>query len=344
MTNPKPKKTFMKKIEIFFHKTTLVVAFAAAAGCATTSGNRFDSNEDLKREPDVCVDNTNPIELQKKIPEVAKDFSLMEKLPLTGKPVYDLLMNPVNNIASCIFYVEEGTPSTSTYKYRRIKVASNAGTTLLFHESFHAAQDINRKGLGTNLLTQKDTSAYLLLQEATAAAYEIAARQEAENHRFSFTNTSTNPENKKLTTVSDDPRVRNAFLHAYNEAWKSRPDMESSARAAQALGAGGKAVVRHLLDGKNDAWKSHYSDLVTYNIRNTLHYFKNDALKYVPERHEQRSQIYAKLGYISPLINFVPEEYLGPNAEASIDLCLKNMGIKTIPQPVPPKNPSGPAA
>lgn len=109
-------------------------------------------------------------------------------------------------------------------------------------------------------------------------------------------------------------------------------------REAKALEAGGKAVVRHLLEGKDSAWKNAYAQMTVFNINNNLQFFKNDGRENKPGYEGRRSAIYLNEGYIGPKINFIPDEYLGPDAAQKIDECIRTMGFKfsAVPAATPP--------
>lgn len=322
-----PGKRLKKKAANFLRKGMLITTFGAAAGCSTVPRDYLDK-ELATRQPDVYADTSNVVDFEKKIPSMAKDFSLMSRLPLTGRPVYDLLKNPDNQIRSAMYYTDDTSASTINYYVDNlVVVSSHASTTVTLHEYFHASQNIDKASLRTYSLTQKDAMISVLLTEAAAIAYELAARQESENHRLQFRDTN-------YRTYSDHEENKSAFRSAYNQAWSQHPELDTRTREAKALEAGGKAVVRRLLAGKSATWKETYQSLTVKHISKNLHAFKNDAAKITPQYTELRNEVYARTGHVSSEINFIPDEYLGPQAAEHIDSTLKTMGLREISQPL----------
>ena len=304
------------------------------------------ASEENTMAAEVTVFNANLEEVAKKTPQLYRDLLLMEKLPLTGKGVYDLLKDPANGIQSVLFSVPKGEAADGHYKDKTARIVSGAGAAMAFHEYFHAAQDVNDGNLNASVLGMKDAAISNMLLEAAAVAYELAARYEAEKHNLKFVGPEAVVKDVSgVTTVgstvsaADNSETIGAFQAAYDAAWKANAHLDAQTCEAKALEAGGKAVVRHLLDGKNEQWKTKYVEVATLNINNNLSLFSNDGRELKPEYKNTRDDFYAKQGVVSLQINFIPEEYLGAEADAAIDKCFKGMGFKLpeAPSPAPTK-------
>jgi hypothetical protein len=197
---------------------------------------------------EACVDNANLQELAEKAPRLARDLAVMRQLPLTGRPVYDMVRDPANGIHSCLFPVPPKSGSTSTYQDKKARIARASGTSTSFHEYFHAWQDKQEGRNDMFTLTQKDSIAANLLKEASAVAYELASRQEAENRGLRFYDTPDVVETREqggvryTTTYTETSPAKNienrkAFKEAYDAAFAASAGLDAQAREAKALEA-----------------------------------------------------------------------------------------------------------
>ena len=288
-------------------------------------------------------------DVEQNMPQIFRDLSLMEKLPLTGKCIYDILKDPANGITTHLVPVPDGEPLNSHYypDINNAEIARGAGTLSTFLEYFHAAQDVNDGDVDEPVLTMKDAVVAALLVEASAVAYQLAARQEAENHNVKLFDTKTivkvAPGGETVTYstkyTSDNPETRIAFYDAYIAAWKKNAGADAQSREAKSLEAGGKAVVRHLLDGKDAQWKEAYMQQTILNmIKMDAAVFLDDGRESKPGYKDRRSDFYTKQGGVLPQINFIPEEYLGADADQYIDKCFNGMVSELFkPSPAPTK-------
>jgi len=170
-----------QKVKKFLGKSVLALAFISAA-----NGTSYADVEESAMAPETCAANSNLWEISQKMPQLSRDLALMERLPLTGKPVFDMLKNPAHKIRSCLFSVPKGDSSPSTYQNRLARIARDRSTSTSFHEDFHAWQDINSVKEGIYSLSMRDAIVDILLNEAAAVSYEMASRREAENHGLQF--------------------------------------------------------------------------------------------------------------------------------------------------------------
>lgn len=282
-----------------------------------SGGNDVDT-----MEPGMSEDNANIEAINQKMPQLGQDLAIMNSLPLTGKPVYDILKDPVNNMRTSLTATPVGVPASAAYSNHRLRVPRNTGTASVFHEAFHAAQDVRDGDNDMFTLTQRDAVVANLLTEAAAVAYELAAQKEAANRGISF-----HTRDSSVGGASDKKINKDAFEKAYNKSWSANASLPAEEREAKALEAGGQAVVRFLLAGGDSSWSQAYVNLVVSNINNNLGAFTaNERSARYPA---QRDKVFSKQGDVLPKINFIPAEYLGPDAPQFIQQCFQTMGFRT---------------
>lgn len=305
--------------------------------------------------PQACAANDDLAGISTKTPRLARDLDIMRQLPLTGTGVYEMLKDPANNIESCLFPVPPKSGATSTYLNKHARIARGMGTSVVFHEYFHAQQSVNEGSKNMYTLTEQDAVVANLMKEASAVAYELAARQEAENVGLKFyepppyvekwtEGNVVHTQTWTKTSPASAPATRAAFKEAYNASFEANAGMQDDAREAAALQAGGRAVVSHLLAGKNADWNATYTDLVIGNVKGRYFRANGTGDAYIAKR----DGVFKSQGAISSQINFVPEEYLGPDAKPAIEKAFKDVGfVWTTPAapaktstPAPPPKPS----
>ncbi len=291
----------------------------------TLTDNGF---QDDQMAPEASAMNSDLTAISKNVPQLARDLAIMAKLPLTGKPVYDMLIDPANGMRSTLFPVPPKAGSTSTYQNKHARIGRGTGTSTAFHEYFHAYQDVTEDGKGMFSLTVKDAAIANFLTEASAVAYEIASRKEAEKLGLQFRATPVYQEKEAngsvttytITAPSTNPENLKAFDAAYNAA------LAQNLGEAKALEAGGKAVVRRLLDAKDDQWRSTYAQVAIININNNLHAFQDDGTS--AGYSQKRVDVFMRQGKLGTALNFIPDEFLGAQASTYIDKTFKAMGLQ----------------
>ncbi|MCE9508135.1 MAG: hypothetical protein K8R48_07475 [Alphaproteobacteria bacterium] len=312
-------------------KAFLTLIFAGAAGCSDYSTYETKEVEENETLPEACVSNDNVQEIAQETPQLYLDLVIMEKLPLTGATVYEILKDPANGITTCRFPVSGDDNRNCTYSNQNVRLSRGSGTGSAFHEYFHAAQDVNNGNTDMFDLTMKDAAIASLLEEASAVAYVLAAQQEAANRGLEFFM------NSERFHASDEQENIDAFHDAYTAAWEKNAGLVAQAREAKSLEAGGQAVVRRLMDGEDLEWRIFYADQAISNINNNSRAFRDDGREFDPDYKDTRYLAYSKLGLVSPQINFIPGEYLGAEADAAIDKCFAGMGFQVVSKtPSPP--------
>jgi hypothetical protein len=248
--------------------------------------------------------------------------------------------NSADQLETCLLPPWEKLGSAAgSYLDGRIEITRNSGTLTHLHELFHAAQDKSAGIKNIYTLTRKDAFAAYLLLEAAAVAYEMAARQEAENHHLRLDKAGLPFYGVKVQFTSDNVIIKVVFYAVY-DAWKrNNPHMNRKEREAKALEAAGQAVVRLLLKGEDRAWLAIYSK----NAEKDLNFYAHNLRKesdLLPEYQDHRRDLFRKLGKgVLTEMNFTPPEYLGGDAEAHIDKVLNlvnNAANKKIADASPP--------
>ena len=304
----------------------------------TLTDNGFEENQ---MAPEASAMNSDLNAISKNVPQLARDLAIMAKLPLTGRPVYDMLIDPANGMKSTLFPVPLKAGSMSSYQNKHARIGRGTGTSTAFHEYFHAYQDVTERGNGMFGLTVKDAAIANFLGEASAVAYEIASCKEAEKLGLQFRATPIYQERNAdgsvstytITSPSTNPENLKAFDAAYNAA------LSQNLGETKALEAGGKAVVRRLLDAKDNQWRSLYAQVAIININNNLHAFREDGTSAGYEA--KRVGVFQRQGKLGAALNFIPDEFLSAQANASIDRTFKAMGLlienraQTYYSPVP---------
>lgn len=283
--------------------------------------------------PEASAMNSDFNAMSKNVPQLARDLAILDKLPLTGRPVYDMLKDPANGIKSTLFPVPLKSGSTSSYSNKHARIGRGTGTSTAFHEYFHAYQAKTEGEMDMFQLTVKDAAVANFLTEASAVAYEIATRKEAEKLGLQFRATPRYQETQAdgstvtyfITSPSTNPENLKAFDAAYDAALKQYAGLDAQAREAKALEAGGKAVVARLLDAQDDQWRSTYAQVAIININNNLHAFREDGSS--AGYAAKRTDVFTRQGKVGTTLNFIPDAFTGPQAQASIDKTFKAMGL-----------------
>ncbi len=277
--------------------------------------------------PGVCARNADLDGIRRSAPQLARDLDIMEKLPLTGKPVWDILKDPKHDIQSCLFPVPDGyIPVKNYYEGKQLNISRGAGSKNVIHEAFHAAQDMRKVKNGVHDLILRDYALGSFLQEATAVAYELAASKEAEVSGIGLAKNHF-----PVESASDRQDTMDVFDTVFDA------EINQGKTLQQALSAAGKNVVRRLLSGEDKMWKTAYIEQTISNAsRNHLFIANNREGNQYPAT---RAETYSRLGHVAPGINFTPEEYLGADAVVHIDGTLKNLGIEIAPAAPKTKGP-----
>lgn len=297
----------------------------------------------------VTIPTSNPVEIAKNLPQLERDLDILSRLPITGKPIYDIVTNPANHISSHVVAPDDDG-AAGTYSGGQVRVDDGARSTTAFHEYFHAAQDVHDGKVDQFVLTAEDGAFCNLLIEASAVAYELACEKEA--GKLGIPLFVPQP---VVTTVggmthiswragaSSDETIRSTFNDAYDDAWGDNASLDAAARERAALSAGGKAVVRYLMQGKNPQWATSYAAIVSQNINNNPHAYLIDGRENKPGYIDTRNKAFSQQGLVAEGLNFTPDEYLGTGAATYIQQTLKAIGLNfgvTTASAAPAKTPS----
>lgn len=282
--------------------------------------------------PETSAPNSNLPLIAQNTPQLARDLAIMSRLPLTGYGIYNALKDPNNGITSALFPVPKGEGSTSTYYQRNVRVARGAGTQTAFHEYFHAWQDLTHGKHSMFDLTTKDAVVANLLEEASAVAYEMSAKREAQNHGIAFVEAAVYEQKveggtiiRTTTSPSRDPKNIKVFNEAYDRAFAANSEMGASAQEALALQAGGQAVIRRLLSGADASWRSTYVKRAIENVNRNLDAFT--ASETDPGYASKRAEVFNNAARLSKDINFVPAEFSGNNVTAEVEKTVTALGF-----------------
>jgi hypothetical protein len=139
-------------------------------------------------------------------------------------------------------------------------------------------------------------------------------------------------------STAEETAVIEAFSRAYHTALEKGTPRGSQTRMEHALEAGGQAVVRYLLSGKDIFWLNSYAKQSIENANNNAEHYQDDrsAIGYP----EKRRNVFLSQGRVSDRINFTPDEMTGGNVNKEIARTLVNFGIQvetsaknTVPAP-----------
>jgi hypothetical protein len=282
-------------------------------------------------------------------PRLARDLDLMRQLPLTGHDVYGSLKSDNSPIPleTCLFPEPQNPPTAGNYEDRRTRIGRGTGTSVAFHEYFKASQDVNEGRFTMYSLNVRDAAVASMLKEATAVAYEVTARQEAENLGFKFYEPlpANIVQGYSDASPAQNPATRAVFRAAYDDALKQNAGAGADAdtREALALQAGGRAVVSHLMAGGDPDWSRAYKAVTLTKIYGDPNGFQAEDDKYGMYT-SMREGVFRAQGVVSDGINLVPEEYLGPKAPQAVQKALDTFDLNPARDTVAPAVKAAPAA
>lgn len=297
-------------------------AIPAPAGLRTVDG--VVPGTDLT-EAQSCVDTDQLDEMRTTNPQIYRDLALMERLPLTGLPVFQMIVDPKNMIRTCLtpYDKNNGTSGTFSNSVARVERGTESVTTI--HEYFHALQYLRDKQDDVqSKLTLKDFAVATALREATSVGYSLMVEQEARNRGLTL---STATHGDTYQDAHSNEGNRAVFSRAYTAAYTENPALAPQDREAAALQAGGQAVVKALMLGDDADWLRGYSYVVVNNMNaNTRILSANTDT--VSGYKEMRNSAFANVGKVSDKLNIIPREFTGNDAKRYIDRCVDILGIR----------------
>lgn len=302
------KNVFLRKMDAGCRAIFAAATMSLAGGCASTP---------YTPPPITYVDASDATALSTKLPRLYSQFQNMSRQPLTGRGIYDIVVDPAHGIR-CASVPKSRLGHSTAGRYiptEKTLVTKSDGASdedrVIVHESFHAAQFVH--SALPFALEEEDYARAILLGEATAIAYEFVYHKELD---------ATNPGAYKRFSKSDENEdMRKFFEAAYNEKYKALAQADKKLREEKALEAGGQAVARALLAGKNEKWIRYY----TFNAQ----FMSKRYAVTVPSAEKEsgvydrnRNQLYAGLGRVSDNINLTPPELLLTGLKADTQVIL----------------------
>jgi len=85
---------------------------------------------------------------------------------------------------------------------------------------------------------------------------------------------------------------------------------------------------------EDNTWRNTYAALAVQNVNNNLYAFREDGAG--AGYPAKRAEVLASRGKVGAVLNFIPDEYLGPQADVAIEKSFDAMGMKI--ETVPPRN------
>ncbi|MCE9508136.1 MAG: hypothetical protein K8R48_07480 [Alphaproteobacteria bacterium] len=322
-------------------KPVMVVVTAPVKPAATVVTPVLVAEDSTLAETSIA--NADLEAIEQKMPQLYRDLTLMKQLPLTGRSIYNIVTNPAYGIKACVTtQIDAG--EAGDYSDKLVRVQTGESTTTSFHEYFHAAQDVNDADDKTFSLTMTDAAFCELLEEASAVAYEITTRKEAENRSLAFFDPPVvvkkipgGTQKSWKMSASDDEKTKAVFNAAYDKAWQDGASLGATARETKSLAAGGKAVVSYLMDGNDTAWMTVYAELANNNVNNNAQMFALDGRENKTGYKDARNAVFLNQGLVSPSLSLIPDEYLGADADACIKKSLDKAGIQSTSTTAPVK-------
>ena len=276
----------------------------------------------------TCAMTGTP-DFAQRVPRIQAVFTKLAQQPISGQQMVMTVTDPRNQIEACLVRDLSSSPDRSvlglyTSNNHRLSVLSgNPAPAVIAHESFHAYQQFSggfSAMTNTGALYARDRVTGLLLMEATAAAYEQVVMKE-----ISFTDAKY----PRAFRHENDFHTNRTFDRAFDDSYAANANLPEAARRRVALQAGGQAVVRFLMAGRDSGWKSGYRENAQPYARLT------SAPAQEPQAYAQkRAGFYRALGQVAPGLQLVPDEFLDARADASIAQVLKTFRIDAPAAPV----------
>ncbi len=291
----------------------------------TTEGVTLTQNFAQARS---CVNSDDLSTMQARNPQVYRDLALMERLPITGRPVFKIVTDSRYKSEACLIPFNANSATAGTHLNGTINIMRSLSADTTLHEYFHALQDFREEAAGTIYnLTPTDYAVANALSEAAALSYAVMAAREARNRGL------TPAPSAQRSYISAGERAENIaiFDAAYETAYAANEHMTATARETAALEAGGQALVRTMMAGHDRHWTTHYRTLIRDNLNANLHILaRNNGTG--PTYADLRRDAFYRAGMVTPGLNLIPTEYLGAEAPRYIAAHISTLGLR-IPAP-----------
>lgn len=237
-------------------------------------------------------------------------------MPITGAPVLQALRDPYYSMQICFnkkYPTSSGTQAAYFPSRQQLVVPqSTVRFNAVVHEVFHARQHIRGGFYGffaANPYRAEDRAMALLLAEASAVAYSMAAKKELQLN---------NPRLEREYSRNDNLHygMWGTFERSFNAAYAANASQPEDARRRAALQTAGQTIVRALLNGESAEWKRSYRDAVQSAL--TLSNARTPQDPNSPAYQSVRSSNFYRMGEISEGVNVVPAEYWAMNNTAAM--------------------------
>lgn len=275
--------------------------------------------------PQSCADTDNLADMREKNPQIYRDLSYMERLPITGRPVFDVMTNRDNAIRACLTPYNPRSDVNGTFQAGTIRVMRGMSSPTTLHEYFHALQYLHLQADdGDWKLTMKDYAVANALKEAASVGYSLMVEREAHNRGMTL---GPAAEGINYGSAHTFDGTRAVFDQAYDRAYTANSHMDGQARERAALEAGGQAAVLALMLGDDTSWLDSYSGTIAQNVNNNSSVLSPNSAA-AAGYSRLRTSVYSRMGKVSDSVNIIPQEFLGADAQRNIDRTFRILGLR----------------
>ncbi len=343
----KPSSNKKNALSSAFRKATLgtmagVTVLTATVGAASahTNSGAFYAQEGMilhsRQDPALqgtskmrCVGLNDPSfdENVRRNAERAQGYfnTMNAHMPITGASVLAALRDPYYNMRICFnkqYPTSSGVHAAYIPSRQQLIVPERSiRFNAVAHEVFHARQHIRGGFYGffaSNPYRAEDRAMALLLAEASAVAYSMAAKKELQLN---------NPALAREYSRGDDLDygMWDTFDRTFNSVYRANANQPEDTRRRMALQEAGQTVVRALLDGRSSVWVDSYRDAAQNALRLSNARTPQDPNSVAYQ--SVRSSNFYRMGEITDGVNVVPSEYWAMNNAAATARTFRAMGL-----------------
>ena len=261
-------------------------------------------------------------ELSRFEPEIARHLQTMKRVP-SARLVTEPLQEPQHFVKACLVSSFQRASTQAKYDYldKALLFTADNSISNVIHEIFHAHQDLGGSlktvlsPLQKPVLTAQDSYVAHMLIEATAAAYTmIVLKQNEHQDPIEYT---------LYMQGADSYGMGDLFENTFNQHLKEREKQRLPYAQAEkeALEIAGQAIVREMIFGQNDTWRSNYEAAFFNKVAS-----RDYPLTQGPGYAAMRSDIYTKIGQVTTNFSLTPPEF----RTGAIDQTVRS-ALKTAP-------------